>query len=210
MRLWNNNFYRNESLSFSRWSNLDFQNKFFDLNCEYKLDVLANRYEYNDDYDKQKEMHWYKNFADSNLFVAYHSSLFAQDEIQVAEHPILANLLYAIDNESDKNCKPFTIEERLPRPILIQNAIRKVDIDTVNYPIYGNAFSRASEDTIKQATRILNPPTKSNLLCIQAPACGFGRYSLDTIKHIFSTSYSGYKAIKFETTEKLGLHGKCV
>ena len=201
---------REENISFSRWSNLNFQNKIFDLNGEFKLEILANRYEYNDDYDINKEMHWHKNFADSHLFVGYHSSLFAQDEIQVAEHPILANLLCAIDDESEENCKPLTIENRLPRPIIIQNAVRKIDIDTVNYPIYGNAFARAYEETIKQATNILNPPTKTNLLCIQAPPCGFGRYSLDTIKHIFSTAYSGYKAIKFETSEKIGKTGVCV
>ena len=32
-------------------------------------------------------MEWYVNFADADLFVAYHIGLFAQDEIQTAEHP---------------------------------------------------------------------------------------------------------------------------
>jgi hypothetical protein len=32
------------------------------------------------------------NFADEHLFVAYASRLFAQDEIQVAEHPSLGHL----------------------------------------------------------------------------------------------------------------------
>lgn len=30
---------------------------------------------------------WYVNFADADLFTAYHIGLFAQDEIQTAEHP---------------------------------------------------------------------------------------------------------------------------
>src|SRR4051812_32899056 len=32
---------------------------------------------------------WHVNFADPHLFVAYGSGLFAQDEMQVAEHPVL-------------------------------------------------------------------------------------------------------------------------
>jgi hypothetical protein len=35
---------------------------------------------------------WWVNFADSRLFVAYAGRLFAQDEMQVAEHPSLAHL----------------------------------------------------------------------------------------------------------------------
>ena len=200
---------RKENVSYSRWSNFSCEDKIFDLNCKFKLDIQANRYTYQDDYDKANEMHWYKNFADSHLFVAYYSSLFAQDEIQVAEHPILANLLCAVQSENSEQSHTLTIENGLPRPILIQNAVRKIDIDTVNYPIYGNAFARAYEETIKQATRVLNPPSSTNFLCIQAPACGYGRYSLNSIKHIFSTAYSGYKAIKFETNKKLGENSAC-
>lgn len=37
-------------------------------------------------------MEWWVNFADPILFVAYAGRLFAQDEIQVAEHPALGHL----------------------------------------------------------------------------------------------------------------------
>ena len=39
---------------------------------------------------------WHVNFADPALFVAYGSSLFAQDEMQVAEHPALGALAEAL------------------------------------------------------------------------------------------------------------------
>ena len=42
---------------------------------------------------------WHVNFADPHLFFAYGSSLFAQDEIQVAEHPILGSLMEALQAE---------------------------------------------------------------------------------------------------------------
>jgi hypothetical protein len=39
---------------------------------------------------------WHVNFADPNLFVAYGSGLFAQDEMQVAEHPLLGSVREAL------------------------------------------------------------------------------------------------------------------
>ncbi len=42
------------------------------------------------------QQEWWVNFADPHLFVAYGSSLFAQDEIQVAEHPSLGHLREAL------------------------------------------------------------------------------------------------------------------
>src|SRR4051794_22228936 len=39
---------------------------------------------------------WHVNFADPDLFFAYGTGLFAQDEIQVAEHPALGSLREAL------------------------------------------------------------------------------------------------------------------
>ncbi len=39
---------------------------------------------------------WHVNFADSELFGFYATGLFAQDELQVAEHPILGSLKEAL------------------------------------------------------------------------------------------------------------------
>lgn len=42
----------------------------------------------------------YVNFADPNMFVAYAGPLFAQDEIQVMEHPTLASVReYLLDKK---------------------------------------------------------------------------------------------------------------
>src|SRR5690349_3853899 len=43
---------------------------------------------------------WHVNFADPHLFVAYGSSLLAQDEMQVAEHPSLGALREALSADS--------------------------------------------------------------------------------------------------------------
>ena len=46
-------------------------------------------------------------------------------------------------------------------------------------------------------------------MAIAAPKCGYGEYSLESIKKIFLTAYSGYKAIKF-TTFEVDRNFKCV
>ena len=56
-------------------------------------------------------MEWYVNFADADLFVAYHIGLFAQDEIQTAEHPACGAIkewMKAVGAADDKVSKRFT------------------------------------------------------------------------------------------------------
>jgi hypothetical protein len=134
--------------------------------------------------------------------------LFAQDEMQAAEHPILGNIALALRSD-EIGCQPLTVENHKPTPVLIQGAVRKIEFDSYNSKIYGNYFSRASEDEIKKASRVLNPPTITNIVCVEAPS-GYGSYKYETIKYIFSTAYTAYKAIKYETEEKLGPNSKCI
>jgi hypothetical protein len=91
--------------------------------------------------------------------VAYGSALFAQDEIQCAEHPALCHLrqalkkrttrLYALaglflsvskgDNDA---LLPLTREDEEPTPILVRGVERRCSI-TVKKSIYGTAFQSA-------------------------------------------------------------------
>jgi hypothetical protein len=45
---------------------------------------------------------WHVNFADPKLFYAYSSALFAQDEMQVAEHPVLGSLRADVGRSGDR------------------------------------------------------------------------------------------------------------
>jgi hypothetical protein len=47
-----------------------------------------------------KETHWHVNFADQCLFGYAEGSLFAQDEYQAVEHPILVSVGKAMDDEA--------------------------------------------------------------------------------------------------------------
>ncbi len=151
---------------------------------------------------------WHMNFADPSLFVAYDSSLLAQDELQVAEHPVLGSLRDALIAAGKQ---PRTVDRsRRPTPITITGVQRRCWIDTLPNPqqgrphgLYGNQFARASVEQVRSATKAICPPTISNILAIAAPACGHGAYSRQQITDVLSTAYSGFSAARAEG-ERLG------
>lgn len=145
---------------------------------------------------------WHVNFADPRLFVAYGSSLFAQDEMQVAEHPLLASVREAL---AGLGLNTMTVSGGKGTPILIRNAERRLEISTspdarLGRPsLYGNQFARAPFETVLRATRKLDPPTFSNLIAIAAPGYGQGEYTPEQIKTIFATAYTGFSAARQES-----------
>jgi Poly (ADP-ribose) glycohydrolase (PARG) len=149
---------------------------------------------------------WHVNFAHFDLFCAYGGALFAQDEMQVAEHPALASLRHAL---IDTGYDPITAEDGIATPIVIMGVERRCVVATDAKPdegrpygLYGNNFARASEEAIRQATRILNPPTTSNIIAIEAPACGSGRYTREQIEFVLSTAFTGFRAAVYESRRK--------
>jgi hypothetical protein len=136
---------------------------------------------------------WYVNFADQDLFLAYGSALFAQDEHQVAEHPALASLREAL---LARNLEPATLDHGRSSPILVSGVERRCAINTAG--IYGQRFGKADPSIIQNATKVLNPPTLSNILAIAAPL-GRGAYSRKDIQFILATAYTGFRAAKMES-----------
>uniref|UniRef100_A0A6B2LDL3 PARG catalytic Macro domain-containing protein n=1 Tax=Arcella intermedia TaxID=1963864 RepID=A0A6B2LDL3_9EUKA len=165
------------------------------------------------------KVEWYMNFADENLFTVYGGPLFAQDEIQVTEHPVLASVKEAALKLQAKNdnLKPKTKENNRSTPILIRNAERRVAISVSPNALegrpsglYGSNFMNASPEAITKATKPIQPPTTSNILAMEAPKFGSGEYSQSTISTILSTAYTGYLAAIEESKEHLkdqGING---
>jgi len=146
---------------------------------------------------------WHLNFAHHDLFAFYGSGLFAQDEMQVAEHPILASLREALLHDK---LSTLTVDGPNITPILIQGAQRSLRIATdpnaaEGRPtgLYGNAFARARPDVIQRATTKLDPPTTSNIIAIEAPAGGRGDYTADQVRYILTTAYTGFRAASLES-----------
>ena len=146
--------------------------------------------------------HWYLNFADRHLFGFYRSSLFAQDEMQVAEHPVLASIRskLLIQSEVDSCFQPLTrTDNGSTTPYLIRAAERRIAVDTLptaDNPrgLYGNNFSEASDDVIRKATTVLEPPTLSNIIAIDAPTPDFGIYTEQQVEQVLLTAYTGFSA----------------
>ena len=158
---------------------------------------------------------WHMNFADPYLFCAYGSSLMAQDELQVAEHPTLGALREALQAEG---VSPTTVaEDGSPTPVTLAGVQRRCAIDTMPNPgagrprgIYGNAFAAAPEADVMAATQLIEPPTVSHILAMAAPACGYGRYNAEEISEVVQTAYTGYRAAKSETARLYPEAQECV
>ncbi len=152
---------------------------------------------------EQAMMKWHLNFADPVLFSAYDSSLLAQDELQVLEHPVLGSILEFLNHHNeplrtlDRNCLH-------PTPVTITHVQRHCSLDTLNYPIYGNAFSRTSEAVIEQALTLLRPATRSHILAISALPGGIGTYSRQEIETMLVTAFTGFSAARAETLTDQG------
>jgi hypothetical protein len=153
------------------------------------------------DYETRDAL-WHVNFADPQLFVAYGSALLAQDEIQAAEHPLLGSLREALLAEGQP---AQTEDDRGPTPVLVARVERRCVIDTAPDPaagrplgLYGNRFAAAPPDLVRAAVRVLDPPTRSNLIAIAAP-CGNGLYRRTQIEQVLVTAYTGFAAAVAES-----------
>ncbi len=146
---------------------------------------------------------WYLNFADPNLFFAYGGPAFAQDEIQVAEHPALASLLEALIAE---DLPALTMDGREPTPILVANVERRCVVATdanasEGRPdgLYGRQFARAKTPAIDRAVRLITPPKQSNVIAMAAPVGGRGQYTLNEIEFVLTTAFTGFTAATLES-----------
>ena len=135
-------------------------------------------------------VHWHVNFADLHLFGYYASALFAQDEMQAAEMPVLAHLREALSSgaRDPKAVPPVTRNGKQPAPILVSGAERMVKVHTDPnsqhcrpYCVYGNEFGAASKFAVETATEVLQPPVISNILAMESVKYGQGRYTKEEV-----------------------------
>ncbi len=151
---------------------------------------------------------WHVNFADPHLFVAYGSSLFAQDELQVAEHPALGALKEAL---ASGRHPALTVDAGSPTPVLVTGVPRRCAISTHPDPgagrsdgLYGAAFSRAAPRVIREATVPIEPPALTNVLAMAAPRGGRGAYRRAEIVAALTTAFTGFSAAVAESRRAMG------
>jgi len=170
------------------------------------VSVQESVYDYSPVAGTLSSVEWHVNFADTNLFFGYGSTLFAQDEIQAAEHPVLGALREALIAEG---LHALTVEDGSPTPVLVMGAERRCRVATEPnaaegrpHGLYGNAFALADLKAVQRATTRIDPPTISNLIAIAAPSGGYGFYREAEIEHILITAYSGFRAAVLESLRK--------
>lgn len=199
-------------LRYSRWPAFRLPGEFDVAAALERVEARAGFYDYAAG-DGVGGVDWHVNFADPTLFVAYGSSLFAQDEMQVVEHPVLGALKEALDAAG---ATALTVEGLRPTPILVAGVERRCRVATEASPregrpggLYGNAFARAPEAAVRRATTRLVPPTRSNIIAIAAPT-GSGRYTRQQIRYVLEAAHSGFGAAVVDSARSPGQPARVV
>lgn len=194
------------TITFSRWSEMDVSACTIKDTAPIQVEHRADYFGYEPTPQNSNAVEWYLNFAHHEAFAFYGGPLFAQDEMQVAEHPGLGALREALLNTT---IRPLTVENGSATPILVMGVERRCQVaNNPNsakgrpYGLYGNNFARATPEAITQATKAIVPPTISNILAIEAPVGGHGPYSQSEIGYILITAYSGFKAALLESSRE--------
>lgn len=161
-------------------------------------EIRPDFYDYRLVDETKTQLEWHVNFADPRLFVAYGSALFAQDEMQVAEHPLLGSVREAL---LARGVSPRTSDETGATPFLVRNVERRIIVSTepnaaAGRPLglYGNRFAAAPLDVVRRATQRVEPPTFSNIIAMSAPSGGYGDYTAREIAFVFATAYTAFAA----------------
>ncbi|KAL4456818.1 hypothetical protein ABPG73_002265 [Tetrahymena malaccensis] len=174
-----------------------FENKLENILQDISIQDTQIGYTYMPNKSKKQ---WHVNFADQHLFGFYHTNLFAQDEIQCAEHPLLSHVRAAAEYLG-KKVAPLTIEDG-PTPILIKDIHRLGVVNVMptnenNYGLYGNNFARANLKYIdSMSQKIVNDKYLTNFIAMAALGYGSGTYKYDEIKFLFQTAKSSFSLAK--------------
>lgn len=193
-RVYNTKTEDREQIEVSRWKQVVLNT--IDLSKYIQYEERPGFFEYSP--VKKGEIPWYLNFANQEVFVGYGDQFLAQDELQCLEHPVLGLVREALVDSPD--FKPLTVEDNCPTPILVTNVKRRCEINTTN--LYGNRFATASPEKLYGALRIIDPPTKSNIIAIEAPHAR-GKYSQGHIRYILTAAVTGFAAAVYESKNKL-------
>lgn len=166
-----------------------------------EISIDNNFFRYDDSYENQKT--WWLNYADENLFGYYSSDLFAQDEIQTLEHPLLGSIVEYLDENDLQDLKTKTEEKDFVSPYLIENAPYWIKIDTspiLKDGTVGNLYSwnfvDASEEEVNAGISIIQKEIKNNIIAMAAPSRGKGEYTKEQLTRSLETVIVAFGAAK--------------
>ena len=118
--------YDDPEITFSRWKAMQLPIMFPPKNSATEYLMREDIFQYENEFEKEAgHFEWHLNFADADLFMGYGGALMAQDELQVAEHPVLASLREMLLDKSEKEPEfaPCTRDDNgNPTPFTIMGA----------------------------------------------------------------------------------------
>lgn len=173
-------------------------------------------FNYEKDLNTPERNVWWMNYADPKLFGFYADDFFAQDEIQVLEHPILASVRRYLLDPGEENMAPKTLIQQgmdlIATPYLIENVPLWITVNTfpklsdgTSVNIYGRCFAQAPLEAIDAGCKVFEGDVKDNIMAIAAPSFEKGEYSYGDIELILKTLISAFSQAKDLAPEK-----KCV
>lgn len=199
------------TINYTRWGAMPLPAEIDVRAADGLVEPREDAYDYAPTLSDPGAVEWHVNFADAHLFVAYSSGLFAQDEMQVAEHPALGSLREAL---LVREFPALTVEAGRPTPVLVMGVERRCAVATDRNAaegrpegLYGNAFARADAAAIRRATRRIDPPTITNIIAMAAPFGRGRRYNRETITYILVTAHTGFRAAVLESARARGAAG---
>lgn len=146
--------------------------------------------------------HWTLNFSGRSAFYAYGAAAFAQDEQQVAEHPVLASIREAFVAEGRDLVTRD--ETGAPTPVLLHGVQRHARI--TDPALYGRRFAHASPDSIRQAVTPIVPATRSNIIAVEAPSARTEPDAEDAIKYALRAATTAFTAATRVTNGQAIVH----
>ncbi|EAR98980.1 poly (ADP-ribose) glycohydrolase (macronuclear) [Tetrahymena thermophila SB210] len=177
---------------------------------EIKIQMMDGPYNYKSDFNSQQQptKSWYVNFSDKNLFGFYHTPLFAQDEVQCCQFPLLPYIKQYIQaySKQEEGYFPVTRVGMNSYPILVLNCQYLCYVDLLkknkNYPygIYGNNFEKLKKEDVNEFfsfPKLEETKNLINLICMSALSIfsqkGQSReYTEAEIVYTFETVYRAF------------------
>lgn len=193
----------------SRWRFADERKTKIDLTSQpLEIEEKKTFFDYADE-DTETKRVWYLNFADPLLFGYYNGDLFAQDEIQTFEHPLLGAVVEYLNKKKIPGMEDLTLVKRKPTPYLIEKIPYWIRVNTSPVlkdgkiaNIYGHNFQYASKEVLEAGIRLIEKEETNNILAIAAPSSGHGNdlYTQYEIQLILKTLLVGFSACARRTS----------
>jgi len=197
------------SINISRWcieQNLKLQIEI--VKNKMEISTEQNFFDYKDCSTNSKKV-WYMNYADSNLFGYYGSDLFAQDEIQTLEHPLLGSIVEYLDKSKIKNLCSKTVQENIPTPYVFENVPYWIEVNTAptltngkKANLYGRNFSDLPEDVVDCGIKIVQGEKQNNIIAMAAPSNGKGLYTKLELENLLETVLAAFTGAVDKSKEK--------